>query len=179
MHVLFQIESFVYILFPILSHTRMVLFFLLRFCCDVLWFLIHTNISCVSRRKFMTWEPNCFASVVFILMLLDCAQWLNEWFYLSVWTCHLFRRPIWWQKSLQIWGSGNFEPLNLLQKPFKRAECCIWSRRDEGKKVTGFRLFERRNMSEVIYTPVLTRPWVVDFHSELEKAAACSEVTDS
>lgn len=35
------------------------------------------------------------------------------------------------------------------------------------------------NMSKVIYTPVLTRRWVIDFHSGLEKAAACREVTDS
>ena len=32
------------------------------------------------------------------------------------------------------------------------------------------------NTSEVIYTHVLTRPWLTDFHSELEKAAAAAGV---
>lgn len=68
---------------------------------------------------------------------------------------------------------------NLLQKPFKPDECCISTHRDKGKKVTGFGLFEYRNTSEMIYTPVLTRRWVMDFHSGLEKSTACSEVTDS
>lgn len=51
----------------------------------------------------------------------------------------------------------------------------------EVKRLTGLGLFERRNMREVIYTPVFTRPWVMDFHSELEKSAAAagSEVIDT
>lgn len=77
------------------------------------------------------------------------------------------------------WSEWKLWTIKSFTNAFKHAECCIWSHRNEGKKVTGLRLFEHRNMSEVIYTPVLTRPWVMDFHSELEKAAACSEVNDS
>lgn len=125
-----------------------------------------------ERRQFLTWKPTCFASVVFILMLLDCSQRLNGWFYLSSWTCHLFHRPIWWQKPLQIRGSGNFKLLNLFLKPLKRAESCIWSQRNEGRKVTDLRLFEHKNMSEVIYSPVLSRRWVMDFHSWAGKSSS-------
>lgn len=142
---------------------------------DVGDYVLSPKIFLVERHQFMTWKPIRFASVLFILMLLDCAQWAILFIHLDL---SSFSPSHLMAQILREWME-TFEPLNLLQKPFKHAECCIWSRRDEGKKVTGFGLFEHRNTSEVIYAPVLTRRWVMDFHAGLEKAAACSEVTDS
>lgn len=82
------------------------------------------------------------------------------------------------RNTSKIWRGGNSEALNLWRKPFKLTECCIWSYWDEGKKVTGLRLFEHTDMKEVIYASILERASVIDFYSELEKAADC-DVTDT